>query len=255
MAGLYTGVADVALAGHEILTSESMGFEWIFHYKALPIEVTSGSLDGPNFAPGFLVNAANPLSMLTLEQAKTLLGCKDSRDPSWGDLGLQGDWATKPIHLYSYDPESEVGIFLRRRILKNSYKWSCEMKTFGQEGGVNSAEDASSQIVRAVQVDRYGIGIANFRYVIGDVKPVSLAKSESGPAVALTAQNIIDEQYPLARPFFAYINRDPKKPADATVAAFLQFVLSNEGQLQVESSGTYLRLSEAVAQEQRRKID
>ena len=255
MAGLYTGVADIAFAGHELLTSESMAFEWIFHYQALPIEVASGGLDGPSFAPGFFVNAANPLSTLTLEQAKTLLGCKDSGDRSWGELGLQGEWANKPIHVYGYDPESEVGIFLRRKILNNSYKWSCEMKTFGQEGGGNSAEDASSQIVRAVQADRYGIGIASLPYVVGDVRPVSLSKSESGTAVALTAQNIIDGQYPLARPFFAYINRDPKKPADASVAAFLQFVLSNEGQRQVESSGSYLPLNEAVAQEQRRKLD
>src|SRR5262245_23600412 len=61
MAGLYTDVADIAFAGHELLTSESMAFEWIFHYKALAIEVLSGSLDDHYFAPVFFVSNKNPL--------------------------------------------------------------------------------------------------------------------------------------------------------------------------------------------------
>src|SRR5690348_15123917 len=124
LAGLYTGVADLAFAGHELLTSESMAFEWIFHSKALPIEVMSGSLSGPSFAPGFFVNAGNPLSVLTLTQAAAVLSCEPRSGGkvvrNWGDLGLKGKWVEEPIHLYGYDPENELGIFIRRKILKNS---------------------------------------------------------------------------------------------------------------------------------------
>jgi len=257
MAGLYTNVADLAFAGHELLTSESMGFEWIFHYKALPIEVTSGSLDGPSFAPGFFVNAANPLSKLTFAEADALLSCKDSGKtvPTWGDLGLKEEWANAPVHVYSYDPESEVGVFIRRKILANSYKWNCAMKTFGGITGADSAGEPSKQIMQALGEDRYGIGIASSRYAGADVKAIPLAKSDSGPAVTLSAQSITDGQYPLTRPFFVYLNRMPGKSAGDAVSSFLRFVLSREGQQEVVSSGSYLPLSETVARKQLGKLD
>ena len=253
MAGLYTKTADLAFAGHELLTSESMAFEWIFHYKALPIEVTSGSLDGPSFAPGFFVNARNPLAKLTLAKANALLGCKDGAVPNWSALGLNNEWANRPIHVYSYDPESEVGIFLRRKILKNSYKWNCEMKTFEPAKG-NSAGEADRRIMQALRADPYGVGIANSRYATEEVKALSLASYDSGPGVTLSAQSIVQREYPLTRPFFVYIDRAPGKAPEELVSRFLQFVLSAEGQ-QLVNSSAYLPLNESVAREQRRKLE
>lgn len=255
MAGLYTKAADLAFVGHELLTSESMAFEWIFHYKALPIEVTSGSLDGPSFAPEFFVNAGNPLSALTMTQARAVLGCSSPAVSTWGDLGLQGEWADKRIHLYSYDPESELGIFIRRKILQNSYKWNCEMKIFDDGTREARADSASGQIIEALREDRYGLGIANVRDASGEVKGLALADSDPTSGVALSKQSIIARQYPLARPFFAYINRPPGAAANDSVSAFLHFILSKDGQRQVVSSGEYLPLSEASALEQLKKLN
>src|SRR5215831_13425947 len=47
MAGLYSGVADIALLGREATSSEVMAFEWVFRYKPMGIEVATGSLDVP----------------------------------------------------------------------------------------------------------------------------------------------------------------------------------------------------------------
>src|SRR6266567_1669044 len=54
MAGLYSGVADVALLGRDATASEVMAFEWVFKYKPLGVEVATGSLDvpGKTFAIG-----------------------------------------------------------------------------------------------------------------------------------------------------------------------------------------------------------
>jgi phosphate transport system substrate-binding protein len=258
MAGLYTGTADLAFAGHELLTSESMAFEWIFHYKALPIEVSSGSLDGPNFAPAFFVAASNPLSALTLAQADSVLGCehrvRGKVVRTWGDLGLTGDWSDKPIHIYGYDPESEIGVFIRRKVLNNDYKWNCEVTTFG--GLAHSAADgASKEILQALRADRYGLAISNVRYTSADLKTVPLARPDESQPVALSAENLVTGQYPLARPFFVYINRKPGQPADEVLSAFLRFVLSREGQQQVAESGTFLPLSDAVAHKQAGKLE
>ena len=258
MAGLYTGTADLALAGHELLTSESMAFEWIFHYKALAIEVSSGSVDGPNFAPAFFVNASNPLSALTLAQADSVLGCehrlRSSIAQTWGDLGVTGEWADKPIHVYGFNPESEIGVFIRRKALNNNYKWNCEMKTFGglAHGDVNNA---SKDILEALRADRYGLAISNVRYASDDMKMLPLARADKRQAVALSAESVVTGQYPLARPFLVYVNRKPGEPADEAVSAFLRFVLSREGQRQAADSGTFLPLSDAVAHEQAGKLE
>jgi len=43
MAGLYTGVADLAFMGRPATPKELMGFEWVFQYKPTTIEVMTGS--------------------------------------------------------------------------------------------------------------------------------------------------------------------------------------------------------------------
>lgn len=258
MAGLYTGTADLAFAGHELLTSESMAFEWIFHYKALPIEVSSGSLDGSNFAPVFFVTATNPLSSLTLVQAGSVLGCEHRAHGkvvrTWGDLGLAGEWADKPIHIYGFNPESETGVFIRRKLLNNNYKWNCEIKTFG---GLmhGDADSASKEILQVLRADPYGLAISNVRYTSNDLKTIPLARDDESQPVSLSAKNIVTGEYPLARPFFVYVNRNPDKPADQAVSAFLRLVLSKEGQQQVADSGTFLPLNEAAAHEQAGKLE
>ena len=258
MAGLYAGTADLAFAGHELLTSESMAFEWIFHYKALPIKVSSGSLDGANFAPGFFVSARNPLSALTLEQADSLLGCehrvRGKVVRTWGDLGLTGEWADQPIHAYGFNPESEIGVFIRRKVLNNNYKWNCEVKTFG---GLThrDVDTASRDVLEALRADRYGLAISNARYTSNDLKMISLARNDRSQPVALSAESIVTGQYPLARPFFVYVDRKPGTPMNEDVSVFLRFVLSRKGQQQVADSGTFLPLSAAVAQEQAGKLE
>ena len=91
---------------------------------------------------------------------------------------------------------------------------------------------------------------------------VALAASASGPYVELDAgQSATERSYPLARPVYAYYTIDNDKTEIATprasplVSAFLNYVLSKQGQQAVEQAGAYLPLSPAVASEQRRKID
>src|SRR5215471_7235211 len=47
MAGLYTGVADLALMGRSASSTEIMAFEWVFRYRPLGLQVSTGSLGAP----------------------------------------------------------------------------------------------------------------------------------------------------------------------------------------------------------------
>src|SRR5712692_6503225 len=81
IAGLYTGVADLALMGRSVSSTESMAFEWVFRYKPLGVQVSTGSLavTGKSYAPVVFVHKDNPLSQLTLAQLDAAFGCEHLR--------------------------------------------------------------------------------------------------------------------------------------------------------------------------------
>jgi len=91
---------------------------------SLPHEIVmatgSYNLSGWTFALVVFVNEKNPIAQLTLEQLDGIFGAQreggwdfNSWDPSaargaeknirtWGQLGLTGEWADKPINVYGY---------------------------------------------------------------------------------------------------------------------------------------------------------
>lgn len=57
-------------------------------------------------------------------------------------------------------------------------------------------------------------------------------------AVEPTLENIQKRLYPLTRLFYIYVNKPPGKPLPPVVLEFLLFVLSQEGQIQVDAIGS-----------------
>jgi len=262
MAGLYTGVADVALMGRDATSSESMAFEWVFKYKPLGIEVATGSLDvpGKTFAVAVFVNKDNPISKLTLAQLDAIFSSEHLRGQrsfrTWGDLGLTGEWANSPINSYGYDAETNTGSFFKRMVFNGSDKWNCDLKEFADMKTPNgSVSDASDQILKALEHDRYGIAYANLHYLTPQVKSIALAPTDDAPYYEATKLNLIQRKYPLTRAASIYINREPGKPIDPKVKEFLRYVLSQEGQQSVVQEGEFLPLSEEGVHNQMRKLE
>jgi phosphate transport system substrate-binding protein len=262
MAGLYTGVADLALMGRDSTSSEIMAFEWVFRYKPLGIEVTTGSLNvpGKTFAVTVFVHKDNPLSKLTLTQLDAIFGSEHLRGPrnirTWGELGLTGDWKDKPIHPYGYDVETGTGWFFRQAVFKGSDKWNCDVKEFADAKRPDGADvDAGGRILEALAQDRYGIAYSNLGFMNQQVKPIAIATSDGGPFYEATKDNLIQRKYPLTRAASIYVNRAPGKKLDPKVQEFLCYVLSKEGQQQVVREGDFLPLTEEIIREQLRKMD
>src|SRR5205809_916189 len=80
------------------------------------------------------------------------------------------------------------------------------------------------------------------------------ASEEGGPYFAATRESIISREYPLARATYAFIDVPPGKPIDAKVREFLRYVLSREGQADVERDRGYLPLGAADLAAQRAVI-
>ena len=110
---LYTGVANIGLFGRETHAAEVVTWRRIFAYDPLGFSVASGSFATfpETVAPAVLVNAVNPLDRISFAQLDALYshGRKrgaPARIVKWGELGLTGEWAERPITLYGLDPET-----------------------------------------------------------------------------------------------------------------------------------------------------
>src|SRR5260221_1650604 len=262
MAGLYSGIADLALLGRDATASEVMAFEWVFRYKPLGVEVATGSLDvpGKTFAIGIFVNKENPVSKLTLTQLDAIFGSEHRRGArnirTWGDLGLTGEWKDKPINLYGYDTETNTGSLFKRAVFNGSDKWNCDLREFADVQKPNtSSVDSGQWILDVLAHDRYGIAYANLRDLNRQVKPVAISLTDDGPFYEATKENLIERTYPLTRGVSIYVNRAPGQPLDPKVKVFLRYILSQEGQRELARDRDFMRLSDTTVREQRSKLE
>ena len=264
---LTTGKADIAVLGREAAPQEVKGFEWIYRYQPSAIEVLNGGLDQPGCSPplAVLVHRSNPLSTLTMAQLDALFSADRSLGGNenlrtWAQLGLSGEWAGRTIHLYSPATETGTGVFFRNAALGGTRKLNWERLTEVEDSTGPGAlpNDAGRKLAALVVTDPNGVAVAPLSAPLPrDVRVVALAVREGEAALLPSRESLLSRRYPLHRVVRAYVNAAPEKPLDPkmarrldpSVAEFLRFVLSAEGQAAATADGHYLPLgSEAVTQ-------
>ncbi len=254
---LYTGTGDIAIMGREIWPVEVEAFEDVRGYPPLGVDVVTGSLDIRNkdFALVVFVNAANPLKHLSLAQVARLMGAEHKPPATWGDLGLTGEWAARPIHLYGFEIHRGFGYYLEQRIMNGSTKWN---PTLVELGDVKQPDgtllDAGQRIVDAIGADPNAIGYSSLLYKNPNIRAVALGPA-GGPYLLPTRETIANHTYALTRSITAYIDSGPNRPADPRVVEFLRYVLSPAGQEAVKEDGGYTALPPALAAQEARKLD
>src|SRR5439155_26247961 len=108
--GLASGKGDLAPVAREMFPSQIVAFVDRCGYEPTPVKVASGSVGslGKTAASVILVDKDNPIDCVSLPQLDAIysktrkLGYKDVK--KWGDLGVKGEWASRPIHLYGLKP-------------------------------------------------------------------------------------------------------------------------------------------------------
>ena len=269
-AALFSHVADMALMGSPILPLERHVMFRREHHLPLEITVATGSFDAADrtFALAVLVSKDNPLNALTLKQLDGSFGDQrtgawdekfiwhpeaargaDQNIRTWGQLGLTGEWADKPIHVYGYpvtiySPTSGPMLSFRKDVMQGGDIWNPDLQEFPD----------GPQIAEALSKDRYGIGYTCVCFKTDALKPLAIAQGDSSAPVQLSKANVANRTYPLNRTVFIYIDRTPGKPVDPKVKEFLTYVLSREGQEVVRRSRGYLPLTPRLALEQLQKL-
>jgi phosphate transport system substrate-binding protein len=253
LAGVYTGVADLAFMAREMkLPVEQMAFTWVYHYPAFSVEIANAGVGGDRPAANLavFVNRSNPLRGITLAELDAVLGAEHRRGNrnvrTWGDLGLDGAWKDRPIHVYGPAVDTVPALYVRRAVLKDSYKWNPDYREFAADGG---------DILGALAADPTGVAYAPLPARSDGVKALALAKEDGGPFVDLDAQTVTARTYPLTRVVTMVLNRAPGMPIEPRVKEFLRFILSREGQDAIARDGAYVPLSAASVRAQLERLD
>lgn len=253
---LTEGKADIGPCAREVLPPELGPFRQKFGYEPFGVRVASGSYrtPGKTHAIAFLVNKDNPIDKLTFSQLDAVFsttrkhGAKEDIK-TWGQLGLKGDWAAKPIALWGLVRPNGIANFVQGRVMADGeYKGGINERT---TVGSLAALDA---IAQGVAADRYAIGYAGFGNLISGVKAVALAKNDGGPYYKGTFEEVVNHSYPLSRYIYIYVNKVPHKPIDPKTKEFLDYILSKDGQEAVVKEGIFLPLPGTAVKEERAKL-
>jgi len=236
---LTEGTANFGPMSRMMKDQEIQAFEKKYGYKPTAIGVAIDAL-------AVFVNKDNPVKSLTIPQVDGIFSatrkCGGKEVKRWGDLGLTGDFASKPIQLYGRNSVSGTyGYFKENALCKGDFRNS-----------VNE-QPGSASVVQSVAGGLNAIGYSGIGYKTSGVRALPLAKKEGETVYEASEENAVGGKYPLARVLYVYVNKAPNKPLPPMEAEFFKMVLSKVGQETVVKDG-YLPLPAALAAKEAAKL-
>lgn len=222
---LVEGTAQFGPMSRPMRGSEIEEFEARYGYEPTPIR---GAID----ALGVFVHRDNPLECLSLQEvdaifSSTRSGGADAAITSWGQLGLEGEWANRPIAMYG------------RNSASGTYGYFKDVALFGGDYSPEVREQpGSSTVIQGVAADVGGIGYSGIGYGTADVKAIGL-RGADGECYGATAEDASSGDYPIARFLYIYMNVDPNAQLEPLRAEFIRYIYSRQGQEDVVRAGFF----------------
>lgn len=223
---LIAGTSNFGPMSRAMKSKETDAFEKKFGYKPGRIRVAVDAL-------AVFTNKDNPLKCLSLPQvdaifSKTRKGGMKTDIATWGEVGLKGMWASKPISVYGRNSASGTyGYFKKVALYKGDYKDSVK------------EQPGSSAVVQGVASDKFALGYSGIGYKTADVIALPVSKKTGGKCYGPEAKNAYSGNYPIARFLYIYVNKNPNQPLDPLRAQFVKYIFSKEGQQAVIKAGFF----------------
>ncbi len=232
-AALIAGTAQFGPMSRPMKSKEIDDFKKQFGYAPTALTTSIDML-------AVYVNKDNPIKGLTMKQvdaifSNTRKGGYAKAINTWGDLGLTGEWASKPIALYGRNAASGTYGYFKEHALFNG-DFRNEVKE----------QPGSSSVVQGVASDKYAMGYSGIAYKTADVRAIPLAIDDKSEMVPAEAERAYAGEYPLARALLVYVNYRPGESLDPLRGEFIRYVYSRQGQLDVQKTG-YLPVGNAIA--------
>jgi phosphate transport system substrate-binding protein len=225
MPALIEGTVDFGPMSREVNADEVAAFEKKYGYKPTQLRTAVDMV-------GVFVHKDNPIEGLSLQQLDAMFSETRKRGyktdiRTWGDLGLTGEWANKPISLYGRNAASGTYTYFKEHVLKKGdYKSSVK------------DQPGSSAVIGGIASDKYGIGYSGIGYKTADVKAVPLS-DKSAEFVDAEVQHAYTGKYPLSRFLLLSVNYKPSSELDPLKREFVKYVFSQQGQQDVVKEGFF----------------
>jgi phosphate transport system substrate-binding protein len=236
---LSEGTANLGPMSRAMKDNELQAFEEKFGYKPTAVPVAIDAL-------AVFVHKDNPIKSLDIAQVDAIFSstrlCGGDKDiKTWGDLGLTGEWAAKPVQLFGRNSVSGTyGYFKEEALCKGDFK-----------ANVNE-QPGSASVVQSISSTVNAIGYSGIGYKTASVRAVPLSK-KGGEAFEASEANALAGKFPLARFFYVYVNKAPNKPLSPLEAEFVKLVLSKQGQEVVVKDG-YIPLPAKVVEKAKKDL-
>ena len=236
---LTEGTSNIGPMSRAMKDSEIQEFEEKYGYKPTEIPVAIDAL-------AVFVHKDNPIKSLDMAQVDAIFSstrlCGGASDiKTWGDVGMTGEWAAKPIQLFGRNSVSGTyGYFKEEALCKGDYK-----------ANVNE-QPGSASVVQSISSTLNAIGYSGIGYKTSSVKTVPLSK-KGGENFDANEENALAGKYPLARFFYVYVNKAPNKALSPLDREFLKLVLSKQGQEVVVKDG-YIPLPSKVVEKTMKEL-
>ncbi|NQD93331.1 phosphate ABC transporter substrate-binding protein PstS family protein [Pseudomonas sp. CrR25] len=220
---LTEGTSNMGPMSRKMKDQELQAFEEKYGYKPTAVPVAIDAL-------AVFVHKDNPVKSLSMEQVDAIFSgtrlCGGGSDiKTWGDVGLTGEWAAKPVQLFGRNSVSGTyGYFKEEALCKGDFK-----------ANVNE-QPGSASVVQSVSSTLNGIGYSGIGYKTSSVRTVPLSK-KGGEAYDATEENALSGNFPLSRFLYVYVNKAPNKPLGPLETEFVKLVLSKQGQEVVVKDG------------------
>lgn len=233
---LTEGTSNFGPMSRKMKDKEIEAFESKHGYKPTAVPVAIDAL-------AVYVHKDNPIEGLSISQVDAIFSatrkCGANADiASWGDLGMSGDWAARPVQLYGRNSVSGTyGYFKEKALCKGDFK-----DTVNEQPG-------SASVVQGVTKSINGVGYSGIGYRTSGVRAVPLSKKDGGEYIEATPENAVAGKFPLSRFLYVYVNKHPNKPLPPLEREFIKLLLSKSGQQVVVKDG-YIPLPAKVADKQ-----
>lgn len=209
IAALLSGSTDICASSRPMKDKERLALQAKTGQAPVQISVAKDGI-------AVYLNAANPLSSLTIDQVARVYRGKITR---WSELG----GPDQKIILYARENNSGTYEFFKEHVLKKR-----DFTPFAQ------CLPGTASVANAVARDPRGIGFGGAAYAKG-IKFIGLSADEGGDPIRPDEKHILDGTYPVSRDLYFYL----RAPAAGPAKDFIDFVLSPEGQAIVAKVGYY----------------
>jgi phosphate transport system substrate-binding protein len=248
---LTSGAADFGFIAREMMGREETPFVDKFGYPPLAVAVSGGSYAVKAFTDCvvFIVNKDNPLNQISYPQLDAMYSLTHNRGirkpiTTWGQLGLTGEWADKPIHLWGVEIPNGYDNFVNMHVLAN-----------GQWRGDIQSLPTVIPLSDKVAADKYAISYTGLAWDTNpNTKVLKLAVRENGPYIEPTFETVANQTYPLSRVIYMFVNKAPGKPLSPLLREFLLYALSRQGQEAIVKDAIFTPLPAALDDRERAKL-